>query len=277
MRRLRLWDGHSRLALRAASDAAHSNVTIEARCAAGHFALRLPNHDVSGFIDRDAELKAQALAWRLNIGAEPAGFDEATGIVATRWIEDSAPLTTVLSRDDPALLDRAVMLLRRLHDSGAILPRTLDARAVVASYRARLPTPNLQPIWTAAVDRAVDNALGAMAGELAPCHGDMTPANILLTPDGLRLIDWEYAVMADPAWDLGYLASEASLDDGGVARLVGEYQDSAMTVARVRAAMILAAAVSTLWSLLRLRARPSPEIEAAFETRRNTLLALAAQ
>lgn len=277
LRRLGLWDGCSPLALGLASDATHSNVTIEARCEAGHFALRLLNGDDGGFVDRAGGREAEAQAWRLGLGAEPMGFDEAAGVAASRWIEDAAPLTAGLLRDDPALLARVAGLLRRLHRSGATFRNIFDGRAVVASYRARLAADELAARWTPATGRAVDAALDAMTGAPAPCHGDATPANILLAPGGLRLIDWEYAAMADPAWDLGYLACEASLGDDDVARLVAGYADASMTQARIRAAMLAAAAISTLWTLLRLRAAPSPAMEAAFLVRRATLLSLTAR
>lgn len=40
------------------------------------------------------------------------------------------------------------------------------------------------------------------AGEFCLCHLDPVLANWVYTPDGLQLLDWEYAGLAHPLWDL---------------------------------------------------------------------------
>ena len=52
-----------------------------------------------------------------------------------------------------------------------------------------------------------------------PAHLDVV-ANLLATPRGLRLIDFEYAAAADPARELGQVVWEAELDRRGLERLM---------------------------------------------------------
>jgi aminoglycoside phosphotransferase (APT) family kinase protein len=40
-------------------------------------------------------------------------------------------------------------------------------------------------------------------------HGDPVPGNILVTPDGLRLIDWQCPAVGDPVEDLALFLSPA--------------------------------------------------------------------
>ncbi|MBN9061478.1 MAG: hypothetical protein BGP06_00475 [Rhizobiales bacterium 65-9] len=277
MRSLGLWDGRAPLSLRLASTAAQTNLTYEARTGDRRLALRLPREVSVGAVDRACEEEAQALAFRIGIGVEPVAFDGASGVMATRWLDDAQPLAAQAFARDPALTAEAVALLRRLHASGARLPCALKPAAAIDSYLAGLRSDDRDAFWTPAVARAVARSLAEASGVAAPCHGDPVPANFLRSPRGLVLIDWEYAGMTDPAWDLGYIASEAALDDRAVEAMTAAYGDAMMTPRRVFAAMIAAAAVSALWTLLRLRSEPTAEMAAAFRIRSEKLHALAAR
>lgn len=46
------------------------------------------------------------------------------------------------------------------------------------------------------------------------CHGDMHPENVVITPQGLVVIDWLTAVQGDPSWDVArtsYLLKDSGL------------------------------------------------------------------
>ena len=66
-------------------------------------------------------------------------------------------------------------------------------------------------------------------GEPAPrrqtlVHGDYFSANLLLGPDGLRVIDWEMAALGDPMWDLAFLiGADKNLPQEEVNAVVQEY------------------------------------------------------
>jgi thiamine kinase-like enzyme len=87
-----------------------------------------------------------------------------------------------------------------------------------------------------------------------PTHGDLLPGNILSTPSGVRLIDYDYAGMAEPAWDLGVLVSENSLSPAQVELISRRYWGRKMQrrdVARVRlyAIVVHIAYGQLVWSL----------------------------
>ena len=48
------------------------------------------------------------------------------------------------------------------------------------------------------------------AGEPVLCHNDFYGPNFLVRGDEMRLIDWEYAAMGDPACDIGNFVSQGS-------------------------------------------------------------------
>lgn len=65
----------------------------------------------------------------------------------------------------------------------------------------------------AALKQQLQHRLAAVPGtELSLCHLDPTPANWLLTPEQeLVLLDWEYAALGHPLWDLAGLLQQAQL------------------------------------------------------------------
>jgi thiamine kinase-like enzyme len=65
------------------------------------------------------------------------------------------------------------------------------------------------------------------------------------------LVDWEYAGMNDPAWDLAYFALEAELAPDAVEAFVATYGDDRVAVERLRSYQLVAAALGVLWSDLR--------------------------
>lgn len=44
-----------------------------------------------------------------------------------------------------------------------------------------------------------------------PTHGDLVPQNILVSDENITLIDWEYAGLNDPCWDLASFILECEL------------------------------------------------------------------
>ena len=55
----------------------------------------------------------------------------------------------------------------------------------------------------AAVGRRIEAAFLADPIELRPCHNDLLNANFIDDGARIRIIDWEYAGMGDPFFDLG--------------------------------------------------------------------------
>jgi thiamine kinase-like enzyme len=58
-----------------------------------------------------------------------------------------------------------------------------------------------------------------------PCHIDPVPHNFAAggTPERLYLLDWEYAAMCEPVWDLAAVSIEAELDEATDRILLDSY------------------------------------------------------
>ena len=97
--------------------------------------------------------------------------------------------------------------LRRIHDGPAI-PGLFVPLRIAEAYRgpgdgARRPDP--ARVRPGRGRRAPDRGGPAWPTplELRPCHNDLLNANFIDDGARIRIIDWEYAGMGDPFFDLG--------------------------------------------------------------------------
>jgi thiamine kinase-like enzyme len=173
-------------------------------------------------IDRVCERAAAETAARLGIGAEVVYAFPEEGVLVTRWV----PGRTLGAEDvaRPEILPRVVAVLRTVHGAapveGRFSPfRTAETYRTVAR-RHGVAGPAELDDWLAWVRR-----LEATLPPTPPvlCHNDLLAANFVDDGLALRLLDWEYAAMGDPFFDLGNLAANAELPPEAEARLLAAY------------------------------------------------------
>ena len=130
--------------------------------------------------------------------------------------------------------DEAAPLLRRFHDGPAISGR-FDPFRVAESYAetARAAGVALPPRYAKAKETAdrVERRLGERP--LAPCHNDLLAANFIHGGERLWIVDWEYAGMGDPTFDLANFAVSNGLDEDGDRVLLGAYGGGDLDVHRL--------------------------------------------
>ncbi len=156
-------------------------------------------------------------------------------------------------------------MLRRWHRSGEGLGPAIDHFDAIDRLRATLTTAVGSARLEAALSRA--KAERGMQANLAPIHGDPDLENLLSTPGGCVLIDWEYAGMGDPAWDLGYLALATDMSPTEETALLAAYADPEITIRRLRLNRLIAAALSALWFAVRMRREASPDLSGWMQPR----------
>jgi len=180
------------------------------------YGLRIAGAGTERYIDRAAEARNAGLAASLGIAPELLHLDPASGLMLTRFIEGGTPLQAAdLRRPEP--LRAAVGLLKRLHDSGLafagrmeLFPK-LDEYMALAAQQGWPGGLDLTPVRQRA--EAARIALERSAAPLVPSHVDPVPHNFVRDRGGaLYLLDWEYAAMAEPMWDLAAVSIEAELD-----------------------------------------------------------------
>ncbi|MFN2505544.1 MAG: phosphotransferase family protein, partial [Acidimicrobiales bacterium] len=104
-------------------------------------------------------------------------------------------------------------------------------------------------------------------GELVGSHRDLNAHNVIFSPSGLRLIDWESAGPAWPRWERSTFAvlwgsADDGSDDVAVSAFLRGYLDGGGVLDREDPSVLAAAPAALLpWVLTNLElalARPSP-------------------
>jgi thiamine kinase-like enzyme len=175
--------------------------------------LRIPGAGTASLIDRRAEEMNARAAAQAGVAPEIVHFD-ADGAMLTRFV-DGAPVTPAHLVKSPGALRRTAAALRTLHVTAPDFTGVFRAFETMERYLAlveaagrRLPVRHRHVLQQAGALRA---ALAARPAELRPCHCDPTGRNIIDTGERVWLVDWEYAAMNDPMWDLAYFSVEAEL------------------------------------------------------------------
>lgn len=92
------------------------------------------------------------------------------------------------------------------------------------------------------------------AEQLRPCHNDLVLDNIIDTAEGLKLIDWEYAAMGDPYFDLAVLIEYSNLSASASRALVANYTE-VPDQSRLSQNRLTFKYVDILWQLIHAAAR----------------------
>ncbi|NCO85263.1 MAG: phosphotransferase family protein [Rhodobacterales bacterium] len=218
----------------------------------GDLILRVPGDGTAAYINRAHEADTARLAAAAGVSPQVLHADPATGLMVTRHIA-SVTMTPAGFRSIPGAVERAAQALRRLHGSGATFPFRFELFAMIDDYLALLATRAVAlPAGYHAVvadAQAVRAALAAAPAPLVPCHCDPLCENFLDAGDRMWIVDWEYAGMNDPMWDLGDLSVEAGLSPDQDTALLRAYFSGEPPAAEHGRMVIYKAMCDLLWTL----------------------------
>jgi len=202
-------------------------------------------------IDRQIEYQASRLAAACGVGPEVIAFLEPEAILVTRFIQGEPVSDAAVHL--PQTLQRVAESLRSIHHAG-VVPAVFSAFRVVEAYAltARGRGVDLPPAYdrAAAIARAIEQASPLPAPCL--CHNDLLNANFIDDGTLIRIVDWEYAAMGDPAFDLGNFAVNHGLAAEERAFLLEAYagEATAPSVARLALMAIMSDFREAMWGLV---------------------------
>jgi thiamine kinase-like enzyme len=216
------------------------------------FVLRIPGEGTSEYINRRHEAVAARVAAEAGVNAEVLFFDEADGLMLTRFVEGAVTMNGERFRDLGAVA-RAAQAFRRMHDCGQSFAATFDLFQKMDEYldylrkkEARIPDGYAEVQKEAEAVRA---ALSKRPPALRPCHCDPLAENFLDTGARIFIIDWEYAGNNDPMWDLGDVSVEAGFAVDQDAALLQAYFAGKPPAAQVGRMVMYKAMCDLLWTL----------------------------
>ena len=200
--------------------------------------------------------------------------DPAAGILITRWV----PGRSWMPPRQESGAARIAALLQRIHAVTAPQPpRKMTPAAWIEHYASLGAAPR-----EAAAAR-LRQAAAARLRELERlpaaipvlCHGDLHPLNLVDCDHALVVLDWEYAQVADPFWDLAGWSSATDLTGALRRELLGAYRGgdpTALECARFELLVWLFDYVCLLWSEQYLSRTGAAEPAAAGVSARARLL-----
>jgi thiamine kinase-like enzyme len=204
------------------------------------YVVRLAGNDTHLLgISREVEHAATVAAAGVGVGPEVVAFIRPEGYLLTRFIVGS-PVSLEEVRQ-PETLRRVADSIRRVH-GGPAIPGLFVPLRIVEAYRALAAERGVR--IPAAYDRAheagrrIEAALLAAPAEPRPCHNDLLNANFIDDGERIRIVDWEYAGMGDPYFDLGNFSINHELPAAADEVLLEAYAGEVTAARRARLSLM---------------------------------------
>jgi aminoglycoside phosphotransferase (APT) family kinase protein len=251
-----LWPGRAAIAIPIEEGITNRNYVVELDDADEDdgYVLRLSgaNTELLG-IDRNDEVEAGRAAAAAGVGPEVVAFLPELGCLVTRLLGGSPIPQERLG--DPYVMPSVVASIKAIHACPPIRA-TFPVFRIVERFRDSaeergVAIPKAYGDAHQAAAR-IEAALTVAPAPLTTCHNDLLNANLLLEGDHTWIIDYEYAGMGDPFFDLGNLSVNNGLDDAAQALLLGEYFGTVLDVHRARLALMRIASDfrEAMWGVL---------------------------
>ncbi len=231
------------------------NFLVDGAPDGARFVVRLAGNDTHLLgISREVEHAATVTAAGVGVGPEVVAYLRPEGYLVTRFIE-GGPIPEEEMRQ-PERLRQVGTTLRRIHDGPAI-PGLFVPFRIVESYRALALSRNVRipPEFDLAqsIARRIELACLMAPIEMRPCHNDLLNANFIDDGARIRIVDWEYAGMGDPYFDLGNFSINHELDADQDAIFLGAYLGKAPSpalAARLTLMRVLSDFREAMWGVL---------------------------
>ena len=189
------------------------------------FVVRLSGKDTDLLgIDRAAENEAASAAAAAGVAPEVFAYLPEHEALITRFVPGDHIPEEDLQRED--VLRSVIASVKAIH-ACAPIRSSFPVFRIVEDY-ARLATERgvtVPPAYDAAHEVAgrIESAFSKAPMPLTTCHNDLLNANFLRDGEHVWIVDYEYAGMGDPFFDLGNLSINNGLGEGAQEALLRAY------------------------------------------------------
>ena len=185
--------------------------------------LRIPKQETNQYINRKHERHNASLANQLGIAPECIWRDD-TGLSLTMTLLKSDTINET-NLANQKVLSKLAETLGRLHKSKTRFHGVVNLVELLHRYYQLIPERvqcQIEASYKLALGKFEE--LSAKDKLLVPSHNDLVLENILIDEaEKIWFIDWEYASMASPYWDLATLCNAADFDHAECVNLLEEY------------------------------------------------------
>ncbi len=183
------------------------------------YVLRVPGNGTEEMISRADEIKNAVYANEVGVDAELIYFNEETGVKISRFIDNAETLTPDAAKKQYNMA-KVCNILRTLHNCDKVMANEFDIYGKIEKYEKLAKDGNAKFFedYYEVKEKIykLKDVMVSLDAKLTPCHNDTLADNFIRSgEEKIYLIDWEYAGMNDPMWDLAAhcLESEFSEDE----------------------------------------------------------------
>ncbi|MGI5893076.1 MAG: phosphotransferase [Candidatus Merdivicinus sp.] len=196
-----------------------TNTSYDMKLKRGRYILRLPGRMTETMIDRVSEKQNAQVASDMGINCKLIYCNAETGVKVSEYIDRAETLSfrTAKLEENMKLIAE---ILHRVHDSDFPMHNRFDPFAEAMRYEKLLSATGAKMYkgyeQLKAQVFAIRERLLQIGYEQKPCHNDLLAFNLVKDGEGrLYLIDWEYAGINDPMFDLAsyFLENEFTAED----------------------------------------------------------------
>ena len=219
------------------------------------YVVRIPGEGTGEMICREDEKISTTLACSLGVDAPLLYFGDG-GEKVSRYIPKARTMCAAALRSRERI-GQVAALLRRVHTCGVDTGVPFQVFSMAESYEGIIKNKGV-PMYAdyPEIKEAVAKIRKNLPEPaLVPCHNDPLCENWVLGADKLYLLDWEYAGMNDPMWDLADVSIEAGYtpaQDGWLLEAYLERQPTGEEQRRFLANKIYVDYLWTLWAKTRV-------------------------
>lgn len=195
--------------------------------------VRIPGEGTSNMINRLDEYKSTKLAYKLGIDAELLYFGE-DGTKIMHYIDNAKTMSPedLRQNDKIQMIADIFRILHNCNEDTCVPFNVFDMadtyEKIINLYRINM-FDDYQNIKQKIMN--IKNRIDSHGIiKKVPCHNDSLCENWVYGEGKLFLIDWEYAGMNDPMWDLADISIEASYNEKQDSYLLKNYLQKEPTI-----------------------------------------------
>ena len=177
-----------------------SNYTYVIQADGRKYTYRVPGQNAEEFVNREEELAHIQAVDSLGLNNRTVYFDIKSGEKAAEYVEG-----TILSQtDDVSRYDaQSAAALHKLHNSHVVLkPYAAFDRLARYEQLCREQHHVFHDGYKTCIDRLQAMRPAYESLPQVPCHCDYQPTNLVVGKDRFYVLDWEFAGMNDPYYDI---------------------------------------------------------------------------
>ena len=176
-----------------------SNYTYVVECQNKKYTYRVPGKFAEKFVDRDEEWANIQEVDRLGLNNVTEYFEIRSGEKLAEYVEGTIMSTT----DIVSYNAMSVAALKRIHESNMKF-KDYDAFGRIHQYEQYCTETGFNfPQEYLDLRKKLEDIRATQTNvPKVPCHCDYQPTNLVISGDKLYVLDWEYAGMNDPFYDI---------------------------------------------------------------------------